>query len=58
MWLICGLGNPEKKYDLSRHNLGFEIIDLLVSEYNFELIKKNKSNEIYKGKFKNTICLL
>ena len=58
MWLICGLGNPEKKYNLSRHNLGFEIIDLLVSEYNFELIKKNKSNEIYKGKFKNTICLL
>ena len=38
MWLICGLGNPEKKYNLSRHNLGFEIIDLLVSEYNFELI--------------------
>ena len=58
MWLICGLGNPEKKYNLSRHNLGFEIIDLLVSEYNFELIKKNKSNEIYKGKFQNTICLL
>ena len=58
MWLICGLGNPEKKYNLSRHNLGFEIIDLLVSEYNFELIKKNKSNKIYKGKFQNTICLL
>ena len=25
--VIIGLGNPEKKYDRTRHNIGFEIVD-------------------------------
>ena len=27
--IICGLGNPEEKYKLTRHNIGWRIIDLL-----------------------------
>ena len=27
MYLIFGLGNPGKKFDNSRHNIGFEVID-------------------------------
>lgn len=27
--LIIGLGNPEPKYDKTRHNIGFEAVDLL-----------------------------
>lgn len=29
MWLIAGLGNPGKKYDRTRHNIGFQAIDAI-----------------------------
>ena len=39
--LIVGLGNPEKKYDQTRHNIGFEAIDLLASRWNIS-VSENK----------------
>ncbi|MEG0541065.1 MAG: aminoacyl-tRNA hydrolase, partial [Angelakisella sp.] len=31
-YIIVGLGNPEKKYDCTRHNIGFAALDLLAQK--------------------------
>lgn len=36
MKLIVGLGNLEKKFDTTRHNIGFELVDTLASAYSAE----------------------
>lgn len=37
MFIIVGLGNPEKKYEGTRHNVGFEVIDRIAEKYNIEV---------------------
>ena len=39
-WLVAGLGNPEKKYDNTRHNIGFMALDRLAEKYGCALSKK------------------
>ncbi len=39
MYLIAGLGNPDKKYEATRHNIGFETIDLLCRKTGINLTK-------------------
>ena len=46
MKLIIGLGNPEKDYANTRHNMGFDVINLLAKKYNIE-ITKNKFKSLY-----------
>ena len=37
---IVGLGNPEKDYSKTRHNMGFDVINKLSEKYNIKVEKK------------------
>jgi PTH1 family peptidyl-tRNA hydrolase len=37
MYLIVGLGNPGDEYRHTKHNVGFDVIDLLSDKYNIKL---------------------
>ncbi len=49
MYLVAGLGNPGTGYDMTRHNIGFEVIDYIADQYNVK-VKKLK----FKGLFAET----
>ena len=46
MKLVVGLGNPDKKYEKTRHNCGFRAIDFYAE----------KNNLTFKSKFKGLYC--
>ena len=33
MYLIAGLGNPGRKYEATRHNMGFDTVDELIDRH-------------------------
>lgn len=60
MKIIIGLGNPEKKYDDTRHNVGFFMLNKLRSDWEFPEFEFSKkfNAEVSKGNLKEEEVLL
>ncbi|MFA6160222.1 MAG: aminoacyl-tRNA hydrolase [Parcubacteria group bacterium] len=58
--IIVGLGNPEKKYEFTRHNAGFIFLDKLQSQWEFPDFEFNKkfNAEISKNNLEEKEILL
>ncbi len=46
MYLVAGLGNPGKQYEMTRHNIGFHTIDYMADQLGVK-IKKLKYKALY-----------
>lgn len=58
MQVIVGLGNPGKKYDRNRHNVGFKAIDLIAKKNNFGPWRRKFQSKISEGLIKSKKILL
>lgn len=58
MYVIVGLGNPGKQYEKTRHNIGFDVIDLLASKNNISVNKIKYKALIGEGRIENEKVLL
>ena len=45
-WLIVGLGNPGPKYEMTRHNAGFLMLDAIAEHFNIE-VRRVKFKGLY-----------
>ncbi len=58
VWCILGLGNPGEAYRSTRHNVGFDLIDLLSARWNIPVTIQGPSFLFGSGDWKDTPVLL
>jgi PTH1 family peptidyl-tRNA hydrolase len=58
MYLIFGLGNPGNRYQLTRHNIGFMVLEKLASGLEIDLKQKSFNALWGRGKLKDKNVLL
>jgi len=49
MYIIVGLGNPTKEYNNTRHNIGFDVIDLIAAQNQITVLEHKFKAVIGKG---------
>jgi len=49
MKLLVGLGNIGKEYELTRHNLGFLLLDQIITDYSLQSDGVKNKSEIFTG---------
>ena len=49
MYIIVGLGNPGKDYKNTRHNIGFDVIDVIADKANISVMEKKHKALVGKG---------
>ena len=57
-WLVVGLGNPGTTYAHTRHNVGFDVTDILSRRWNAPLTKKKCKGELAEIAFEDKRVVL
>jgi peptidyl-tRNA hydrolase, PTH1 family len=50
MWLIVGLGNPGAEYDGTRHNVGFEVVNVLAKRHGIPVQRRGFQSVLGDGR--------
>ncbi len=58
MHLIVGLGNPGPKYEYTRHNVGFLVLDRIAAEAGIRFEASKFSGEVGRGQVMGKDCIL
>ncbi len=58
MYLILGLGNPGKRYQYTRHNIGFMVLEKIAAQWKVELKQKSFDALWNRGKIADINVLL
>lgn len=53
MFVVVGLGNPGRKYAHTRHNAGFDVLDVLAQKYNIPVMKLRCKAVVGEGLIRN-----
>lgn len=58
MYIIAGLGNPTKEYEHTRHNVGFDTIDVIADRFGINISEKKHKALFGKGHIEGNKVIL